>query len=262
MFVSARPDNLTYTFTCTEPVKEHCDLALVSYQRRAISLRQLGYTNGLTDLRSALTKLSETSSDSSLPTTINAIDILLGQLKTPLVLISEREEEIGSTISTVERPTFVFGTIAGIVVALLILLQLTFTDTRVRSQRQFVSLVDGRNVIGWLPNTTDHIAMRRISIALHRALVTTSTTVIRFVPLRSAIENDAMIEQIASASGATFVVARPFSDLSVAEITSASQTETDVLVVQRNVDRRKDLVEATAALQRSGRHFGGVLLID
>lgn len=261
MSISKRPESLTYTFNCTEPSKSKCDLALVSYERRAMELRRLGYTNGLTDLRSALVKLSETSNDSSLPTTINAIDILLGQLQTPLQLISEREEEFGSTITTVERPTFVFGAAAGIVVAILILLQLTFTDSRIRSQRQFAALLDQRRIIGWLTGSSDDVARRRISVALHQALATTSASTIRFVPLRASLRDEAFVQELATAVGTSCVVTKPFAELSVAELTAAATGEIDVVVVQRNVDRRKDLVNAIAAFERSGRHFGGALLV-
>jgi len=70
------------------------------------------------------------------------------------------------------------------------------------------------------------------------------------------------MERLAEMVGAQPVVAKPFSDLSVKELADLSPDEVDVLVVQRNRDLRKDVVEAVVALSKSGRRFAGVLLVD
>jgi hypothetical protein len=67
---------------------------------------------------------------------------------------------------------------------------------------------------------------------------------------------------LVSAIGTVSVLARPFTELSVAELTQATTSEMDVIVVQRNRDLRKDLIEVLAALNRSERKVAGVLLLD
>lgn len=259
--ITKSPGSLTYEFRCTEQSQSKCDPALISFQRRATALRLQGYTNGLNDLRSALVKLSETSTDTSLPTTIAAIDVLLRQLQTPLVLISESEEEVGATVTTVKRPTYLFGGAAGLVIAVVILLQLTFSDSRIRSARQFTRLISHVHVLGWLPSRPDDIILRRTAVALRHSLVGVGGRTVRFVPLRSSLTQPAVVDQLATSAGVAHVVTEPIADLSVADIMSESQNDVDVIVVQRNIDRRSDLVEATAALERSGRRFGGAILV-
>jgi len=259
--VTKNPANLTYEFRCTEEAELKCDLALVSMQRRAVELRRQGYVNGLNELRTALVKLSETSTDASVNTTITAIDVLLRQLQTPFVLINEFYEEAGPTIATVRRSTYVFGVIAGLIIAVLILLQLTFSDTRIRSARQFSQLIDHTRALGWLPSPADDIALRRTAVALHHALGGSASRVVRFIPLRTTPIDTQHLVQLTEAAGVEYHIESAFVNLSVADITRQSSSEVDIIVVQRNYDRRRDLVEATSALERSGRSFGGAVLV-
>lgn len=259
--ITKSPGSLTYEFRCTEESESKCDPALISFQRRATVLRLQGYTNGLNDLRTALVKLSETSTDTSLPTTIAAIDVLLRQLQTPLVLISESEEEGGATVTTVQRPTYVFGVAAGLIIALVILLQLTFADSRIRSARQFARLIDNIHALGWLSSRSNDITLRRTAVALRHSVGRTGGRTVRFIPLCSALTQSDVVEKLATSAGITHVLTAPISDLSVTDIMSESQDQVDVIVVQRNIDRRNDLVEATATLERSGRRFGGAILV-
>lgn len=259
--IAKSPGSLTYEFRCTEESRSKCDPALVAFERRATALRLQGYTNGLNDLRAALVKLSETSTDASLPTTISAIDVLLRQLQTPLVLISESEEEMGATVTNVKRPTYLFGVAAGVVIAIVILLQLTFADSRIRSARQFARLIDHVHVLGWLPRKPDDIALRRTAVALHHSLARVGGRSVRFIPLRSVLADASTLEQLATSAGAAHVVESALASLAVTDLTRESQDEVDIIVVQRNTDRRNDLVEATAALERSGRRFGGAILV-
>jgi len=57
------------------------------------------------------------------------------------------------------------------------------------------------------------------------------------------------------------VLSKPFSELSVPELSATAPDEADILVVQRNRDYRKDVTEALMALQRTERKLVGVLLV-
>jgi hypothetical protein len=84
---------------------------------------------------------------------------------------------------------------------------------------------------------------------------------VRFIPLRSVLADASTLEQLATSAGAAHVVESALASLAVTDLTRESQDEVDIIVVQRNTDRRNDLVEATAALERSGRRFGGAILV-
>jgi hypothetical protein len=188
--------------------------------------------------------------------------VLEQRLDTPLLKVSQYEESIGATVSSVRRPTYTFGIAAGLLVALLILLQLTFTDSRIRSMRQLTRIAGSDRVLGHLTNTPNEVGERRTALGIHGALGRSHASSVRYLPLRNAVSDDASLQRLTVTAGTKGSVAPPFAELSVAKLSEPSTTEVDVIVVQRNKDLRKDLVEVLAALGRSGRLVAGVLLLD
>jgi hypothetical protein len=252
----------TYSFACNEPVKADCRAAIAAYVAKTTEIRRGALAAGLADLRAVLTRVSAESDDSSVAAKIAAIRELEDRLDTPLLKVSEYVEAVGPTISTVRRPTYTFGIAAGLLVALLILLQLTYTDSRIRSMRQLSRIAGINHVLGHAKSETDPVGERRAAVGIHSALSGLSSTTIRYLPLRQPVTNEEPLQRLVSAIGTVSVLARPFTELSVAELTQATNSEMDVIVVQRNRDLRKDLIEVLAALNRSERKVAGVLLLD
>jgi hypothetical protein len=252
----------TYSFTCNEPVKADCQLAIAAYVAKATEIRRDALAAGLADLRAVLSQINSTSADAAVATKLAAIDVLVQRLDTPMLKVSEYEEAIGATISSVRRPTYTFGVAAGALIALLILLQLTYTDSRIRSLRQITRIAGAGRVLGSISDNSDALRERRAAVGIHGAMGRSNASTVRFLPIRNKIADEAPLQQLTSTAGTTATFASPFAELSVAALTQPSATEVDVVVVQRNKDLRKDLVEVLAALERSGRSVAGVLLLD
>jgi len=252
----------TYSFSCSEPVKSDCHAAIAAYVDKTSGIRREALAAGLADLRVVLSQVNSTSPSDTLATKLAAIEVLEQRLDTPLLKVSQYEESIGATVSSVRRPTYTFGIAAGLLVALLILLQLTFTDSRIRSMRQLTRIAGSDRVLGHLTNTPNEVGERRTALGIHGALGRSHASSVRYLPLRNAVSDDASLQRLTVTAGTTGSVAPPFAELSVAKLSEPSTTEVDVIVVQRNKDLRKDLVEVLAALARSGRLVAGVLLLD
>ena len=252
----------TYSFSCSEPVKSDCHAAIAAYVDKTSGIRREALAAGLADLRVVLSQVNSTSPSDTLATKLAAIEVLEQRLDTPLLKVSQYEESIGATVSSVRRPTYTFGIAAGLLVALLILLQLTFTDSRIRSMRQLTRIAGSDRVLGHLTNTPNEVGERRTALGIHGALGRSHASSVRFIPLRNAVSNEVALQRLTVTAGTTGSVALPFAELSVAKLSEPSTTEVDVIVVQRNKDLRKDLVEVLAALGRSGRLVAGVLLLD
>ncbi|MBJ7505749.1 MAG: hypothetical protein JHC86_08245, partial [Ilumatobacteraceae bacterium] len=167
-----------------------------------------------------------------------------------------------ATLTSVRRPTYTFGIAAGLLVSLLILLQLTYTDSRIRSVRQLTRSVGIARLLGHVAKTEDAVRDRRTAVAVHHALGTYSATRLRYLPLRDPLNDSAALQRIATMSGVVAKISVPFTELSVPELTTLAADEVDVVVVRRNRDLRADLVEVLAALDRSGRSVAGVVLVD
>jgi len=252
----------TYSFTCNEPVKADCQSAIAAYVAKAAEIRRDALAAGLADLRAVLSQINSTSADAAVATKLAAIDVLVQRLDTPMLKVSEYEEAIGATISSVRRPTYTFGVAAGALIALLIFLQLTYTDSRIRSLRQLTRIAGADRVLGSISDNSNPLSERRAAVGVHGAMGRSNASTVRFLPLRNKIADEAPLQQLTSTAGTTAAFASPFAELSVAALTKPSTTEVDVIVVQRNKDLRKDLVEVLAALDRSGRSVAGVLLLD
>jgi hypothetical protein len=252
----------TYSFACNEPVKSDCQSAIAAYVAKTTDIRREALAAGLADLRAVLSQVNSTSPSDTVATKLAALEVLEQRLDTPLLKVSEYEEAIGATLSSVRRPTYTFGVAAGLVVALLILLQLTFTDSRIRSMRQLTRIAGSDRVLGHLSNTPNEVGERRTALGIHGALGRSHASSVRYIPLRHAVSDEASLQRLTVSAGATGSVAPPFAELSVAKLSEPSTTEVDVIVVQRNKDLRKDLVEVLAAFGRSGRLVAGVLLLD
>ena len=252
----------TYSFSCSEPVKSDCHAAIAAYVDKTSGIRREALAAGLADLRVVLSQVNSTSPSDTSATKLAAIEVLEQRLDTPLLKVSQYEESIGATVSSVRRPTYTFGIAAGLLVALLILLQLTFTDSRIRSMRQLTRIAGSDRVLGHLSNTPNEVDERRTALGIHGALGRSHASSVRFIPLRNAVSNEVALQRLTVTAGTKGSVAPPFAELSVAKLSEPSTTEVDVIVVQRNKDLRKDLVEVLAALGRSGRLVAGVLLLD
>ena len=252
----------TYSFSCTEPVRADCERAIAAYVAKTVEIRRDALTAGLNDLRAVLAQVQRTAPGDSIAAKLAAIDVLIERADTPLLEISRFEEAIGATLTSVRRPTYTFGVAAGLLVALLILLQLTYSDSRIRTARQLTRIAGVARLLGHVRTAPETVRDRRASVAVHQALQQSSASHIRYIPVRSALTDTTAVQRVADMSQAPFNVTTPFSELSVSELTTGNPSELDVIVVQRNQDLRTDVAEVLAALDRTGRSVAGVLLVD
>jgi hypothetical protein len=251
-----------YSFSCIEPIPADCEKAIEAYAVIASDLRRDALVAGLNDLEKAFLILQNTAPDEGLQRKILALSRLKEQVDTPLLQVSEKVEAIGATVSSVSQRTYVFGAGAGLFLSLLLLLQLTFTDRRIRSLRKLMQLVDERQVLGYLAIESTETQYHQAAVSIFRHLHHEGTTSIRFLPLRSPLLSTDVINKLAKYVGTTFSISTPFVDISVAELATPVEGTVDVIAVRRNVDLKDDVIAAVAAMNRSSRTLAGVLLVD
>jgi hypothetical protein len=252
----------TYSFSCNEPERSTCDTAIDAYVAKASQLRTDALRAGLKDLKAVLEETNSQSNDPALATKVAAIDVLLERVQTPLIMVSEYVDAIGTTVSVVRRPTYTFGIAAGLFISLLIVLQLTYSDTRVRSLRSLVRLVGHDQSLGAVGGNTAELSDRRVAVGLRRALAESGTNRLRFIPLRDDTVDAAVMQRIGELTAASARTSTPMTVMPLTELTAPSTDELDVFVVQRNRDRRADVSEAMQLAQRSPRKSAGFLLVN
>lgn len=251
------------TFTCNEPLVEDCELAIEAYVYKAMEIRKSAIQRGLASAASILSDSLQINPDpvgSSRLATLRAIE---ADPEVTVTLVDGFEEALGSTVSEVRRPTYLMGVAAGLLISFLILLQLTYSDSRIRSVRQLVKLVGTDAYLGRISNKVDAVRDRRAAITLHQGMRDGVASRLRYLPLRTplASESEAVLMRLTSLVGTSQNLSQPFAELAVPELRDPVEGEADVIVVKRNRDLRKDVIEALAALQRSDRKLAGVLLL-
>lgn len=250
-----------FTLSCNLPVVTDCEKAIEAYVAKAIEIRGSAIAAGLENLKTLLVGLQESAPDPLLPPQIAAIESLSKSLKVEFAFVDGYEQAIGSTVEQVRRPTYLMGVVAGLVISFLILLQLTYTDSRVRSVRQLVRLIGEDTFLGRVTKRENPVRDRRVAISILRGLRTNSVTRLRYLTLRESLHDETALLRLAILTDASHEMSKPFSELSVPELGTSSTTHVDILIVQRNRDLRKDVLEALSGLRRSDRKLAGVLLV-
>lgn len=250
-----------FVFTCRQPERADCELAIDAYVTKLAEIRRNALLVGLDSLQAVLEGVATSDTDPTTPAKLAAVEALKNNLDTTLVEINSVEEAVGPTVSSVSRSTYVFSLAVGLLVSLLILLQLTYSDSRVRSERQLIGLIGLDNFLGRVSVKAHAVRDRRASLRLFCALGGSATS-LRFIPLRRPISDQSLLTRLLDMAGLSGHSSAPFSEMNVSDLTTQAPNGVDVLIVQRNHDLRSDVVDALEALGASGRHFAGVLLVD
>lgn len=251
-----------FLLTCESSEQETCARAVEMYAEKASEIRNFAVVSTLTSVRAIFQGAFEATDDPIAESKVAGVDGLLNNLNTDLVRTDSYVQTIGATVGDIQDVNYRFGLVVALIVSLLILLQLTYSDSRIRSVRQLVRLVGDDAFIGAVSKAGDAVKARRTAVALYQGLRSVSAQRIVYVPLRNPAEDTAALSSLSAMASGTNVVSKPFSELSVAEIAQDTPGEISVVIVKRNRDLRKDVLEALAGFQKSGRRVVGFLLLD
>lgn len=249
------------TFSCNQPLLSDCESAIEAYVNKALEIRRSAISTGITNLRSQLVLLKDTD-PAGTANRIAALDAVAKDLTIPRTLVDGFEQAIGPTLDDDRPLTYQVGIASGLLISLLVLLQLTLTDSRVRSVRQLIRIVGRDAYLGTISTRSRAVRDRRSAIALLHGTHRSGSLSVRYVPTRNAFAKNEILARLSEMSNVPHTVARPFAELSVPELIAPTESQADVIVVSRNRDLRKDVHEVFAALSRSQRPLAGVLLVD
>jgi Holliday junction resolvase-like predicted endonuclease len=149
----------TYTFFCETESVDDCNTAIDAYVEQLQQLRQQSVVTGIERLQQLLGALPITTTAHA--DKIEALAAAKDLVKGELAVLSTTIVAEGPTISTVNSRTYIFGFLAGTIIGLLIALQLTLIDKRIRSMDQISRHVGQNNFIGSIisdPSTKQHVA--------------------------------------------------------------------------------------------------------
>jgi len=249
----------TYTFYCSDASVEHCNAAFDEYLFQLQEIRQQSIVSGLDRLQTLLESLPvHTQSNTE---KIEALKAAKPLIKGELALLSTTSNAVGATVSTVKSSTYGFGFLGGAIIGLLIALQLTLIDKRVRSLSQLTKRFQSSALLGMAtnnPTTIQHVAAAIVARA--HTLSVTSVSLVPVDELTEAKELAVAIQEITSPLGIATTSLANISSLSAQDLVSSSSGM--IVLVTQGVSTIDEAIAAWSVLEHAQKPILGIILMD
>jgi hypothetical protein len=249
----------TYIFSCSDESEAHCNTALDEYLLQLQEVRKTSIVSGLDRLQTLLESLPvRTQSNAE---KIEALKAAKPLIKGELALLSTTTNAVGATVSTVKSSTYVFGFLGGALIGLLIALQVTLIDKRVRSQSQLSRNFEPQTLLGLITN--EPASVQNVAAAIVARARSMSSTSVALVPVgeQNDVNNLVLkIHAVTSSMGVSITSLAAISSLSATDLVSC---ESAILVIaSRGVSHIDDIVTTWSVLEKANKSMLGVLLAD
>ena len=177
-------------------------------------------------------------------------------------MVGEATQTTGGTVTSVKLSTYAFGLSVGLIVAILIILQLTYTDDKIRSRRSFSRLHPDLSFLGELNTDGSDSSATQVASALVFQAKNAAAASVHVCSTNSTSTSASVTESLAKAGIAahlTVVGAQNVDSMSVNELV-AHGSQAFVLIAWRNSTTARDLLNAQQVLVGSGNRVLGVIL--
>jgi hypothetical protein len=249
----------TYTFFCSDESAENCNTAIDEYMLELQEIRKQSIVSGLDRLQILLESLPvRTQSNSE---KIEALKAAKPLIKGELALLSTATNAVGATVSTVKSSTYAFGFIAGALIGLIIALQLTLIDKRVRSLSQLAKRFESQALLGMA--TGDSASIQHVAAAIVARANALSLSSVAIVPVDEQTEVFQLAEKlnaVTASLGVTVASLAPISGLMASDLVSSHSGM--IALASRGVSRTDDIVSTWSVLDSAQKPLLGVLLAD
>jgi hypothetical protein len=254
-----------YVLTCSASTQELCDQAIEIYVKQLSISRAEGITNGLRKLADDVQQVLDSSQDnqSQLVLQRNALMTASSSATGEMQLVSEVVEAQSGTITTVNKSTYIFGALAGLLIAALIVLQLTYTDDKIRSARKLRSSTSSPAFLGEISSHNAAAEVRQVLAGLVTRSQVTNQTLISLVPVDTKTDIDHLVELMsddAKLNGLALAKLPTVNEMTVAQIVESAATLT-VIIARRNFSKLTAVRRAEEVLARSNNNVVGVVLL-
>ena len=248
-----------YKFYCSDAPEDKCNIALDEYLLQLQEIRKQSIVSGLDRLQVLLESLPVTTQANT--ERIAALKATKPLVKGELALLSTASNSVGATISTVKFSTYVFGLFGGALIGLLIALQLTLTDKRVRSISQLSKRFEARALLGLV--SPEPASIQHVAAAIVARAHSLSLTTVALVPADEQTSTQLLVEQIhavTSPLGVAITSLTPISLITAGDLVSSKSGM--IVLASRGVSLTEDIVTTWSVLENSEKPVLGVILSD
>jgi len=254
-----------YVLTCSASTPELCDKAIEIYVKQLSISRADGIANGLRKLADDVQKVIDSTQveQSQLELQRNALMTASSSATGEMQLVSELVEAQSGTITTVHTTTYIFGALAGLLMALLIVLQLTYTDDKIRSSRKLLSSASAPVFLGEITGKDTAAEVRQVLAGLVTQSRTAGKSSISLIPIDAHTDLDHLIGLMgddAKSNGLTITKTPSIDEMSVAQILDSASALT-VIIAGKNASSLTAVRHAKEVLARSNNNVVGVVLV-
>ena len=248
-----------YSFYCSDASEDKCNTALDEYLVQLQEIRKQSIVSGLDRLQTLLESLPiNTASNEE---KISALKAAKPLINGELALLSTTTNAVGATVSTVKSSTYAFGLIGGALIGLLIALQLTLVDKRVRSLSQLGKRFESQALLGMVTN--DIASLQHVAAAIVARAQGLSLTSVALVPVDEQTEVLVLAEKlnaVTASMGVTVTSLAPISGLSASDLISSHSGM--IALASRGVSTTEEIIATWSVLESAQKPILGVLLAE
>jgi len=249
----------TYTFYCSDASVDHCNAALDEYVLQLQEVRKQSIVSGLDRLQLMLESLPlHTQANSE---KIEALKAAKPLIKGELALLSTTSTAVGATVSTVKTSTYAFGLLGGALVGLLIALQLTLVDKRVRSLSQLTNRFESQSLLGTVTHEVSSVQHTAAAVvARARAL---SLLSVALVPVDDKTDAQTLAERIHTVTSPLGVSVSSLPNMEKVSANEMISSDSGVIALAtRGISTTDDIVATWLVMEQAQKPILGVLLTD
>ena len=248
-----------YSFYCSDASENKCNTALDEYLLRLQEIRQQSIVSGLDRLQILLESLPINTAANE--EKISALKAAKPLINGELALLSTSTNAVGATVSTVKSSTYTFGFIGGALIGLLIALQLTLMDKRVRSLSQLAKRFESQSILGMV--TRESASIQHVAAAVVARANALSLSSVALVPVdgqTEALKLAEKLDAVTAAMGVTVTSLAPISSLTASDLISSHSGM--ITLASRGVSNTEEIVATWSVLDSAQKLLLGVILAE
>jgi hypothetical protein len=248
-----------YSFYCSDASEDKCNTALDEYLLQLQEIRKQSIVSGLDRLQILLESLPINTAANE--EKISALKAAKPLINGELALLSTTSTAVGTTVSTVKSSTYAFGLIAGALVGLLIALQLTLMDKRVRSLSQLAKRFESQSLIGMV--THESASIQHVAAAVVARANALSLSSVALVPVdeqTDALKLAEKLDAVTASMGVTVTSLAPISSLTASDLISSHSGM--ITLASRGVSNTEEIVATWSVLDSAQKPLLGVILAE
>ena len=248
----------TYSFSCVDASPENCNTLIDEYVARLAQIRKESIVSGLDRLQSMLESLQlNTSANLDRIAAISSAKLLING---ELALLSNINVPFGGTVSTVKSSTYAFGFFGGALVGLLLALQLTLIDKRVRSIHQLSKKFGPESVLGEIKggkNSVEHVAAAIVAKANQQSIAAVAV-----LPANEKLSVEVLGNSLSAVTHPLGLTVEAMPEINLMNASQLLSSPRAAVVVAESGTTRFEEIEHTCAILRAANTLVlGILLV-